>query len=645
MIKSRQQNTTFIYCILNTVFLIISLNCSSQDPDSTYIEGKDSTEVRLLNLAGETPSLLKKVNISVADIPMTEFIRAIATSSGANISVDPKINTPIVNSFNNVRVVDVLIFLKRQYNLNISAIGNIIMIKPGSDPVVKPANEIEYDKKSELLSFNIDGAGLGEVSKKVTRLTGRNITLGSGISNLPVRCFAINLPLNEALIQLAYSNDLDYRFEESGILILEKQNGLNLYEGITSESGPATGNKQETQTFKLLVKSLAPDSLWVYAENAPVAEVIKELSIKAEKSYILTSPPEGNITLNITGDSYVNALRSILTSTGHIFKLKNGIFLIGKNDSPDLMKQELVTLQYRTVDSIMAVVPDDLLRNIEFRVFREQNTIMLSGPSDNVDMTAEFLNQVDILVPVISIEVIIIDYNKSYTISTGIQAGLDSDGDLPPTSGQILSSVNINFNSSTINNLINRFNGFGWAKIGNVTPDFYLALQAMENQGILTIRSTPILSTLNGHKAELSIGDMEYYLEEQINIIGTQNPQSQKIQTYKPVEAELSVIITPVVSGDEQITLEIEVNQSDFTERISTTAPPGKVERTFKSQIRVKNEEMVLLGGLEENRNNKTSNGIPWLSKIPVLKWFFSSRNEDTSKSKLNIFIKPTIIS
>ncbi len=150
---------------------------------------------------------------------------------------------------------------------------------------------------------------------------------------------------------------------------------------------------------------------------------------------------------------------------------------------------------------------------------------------------------------------------------------------------------------------------------------------------------------MNGHETKLSIGNTEYYLEEQLNIIGTQNPQSTKIDTYKPVEAELSVIITPIVSGDDQITLEIEVNQSDFTARISTTAPPGKVSRTFKSQIRVKNEEMILLGGLEENRTNKTSSGTPFLSRIPILKWFFSTKTDEKSKSKLNIFIKPTIIS
>jgi type IV pilus assembly protein PilQ len=308
------------------------------------------------------------------------------------------------------------------------------------------------------------------------------------------------------------------------------------------------------------------------------------------------------------------------------------------------MKQKIIQMQYRTVDSILNVIPDDLLLSLETYIFREQNSIMLSGPSDKVDRIVEILKEIDKLVPVISIEVMIIDYNKSYTISTGIEAGITNEP-IPQTSGSIFPSIDINLDSYSVNELITRFNGFGWAKLGKVTPNFYMSIQAMENQGILQIRSTPILSTLNGHKAELTIGNTEYYLEEQLNIIGTQNPQSQTIQTYKPIEAELSVVITPIVSGDDQITLEIEVTQSDFTERISTTSPPGKVQRTFKSKIRVKNEEMILLGGLEENRDSKTSSGVPILSKIPILKWFFSDRTEEKSKSKLNIFIKPTIIS
>jgi type IV pilus assembly protein PilQ len=67
------------------------------------------------------------------------------------------------------------------------------------------------------------------------------------------------------------------------------------------------------------------------------------------------------------------------------------------------------------------------------------------------------------------------------------------------------------------------------------------------------------------------------------------------------------VVIRPIVSGNDQITLDIEVNQSDFTSRISEFAPPGSVSRSFKSVISVRNNDMILLGGLEEKRVRENS--------------------------------------
>ncbi len=90
--------------------------------------------------------------------------------------------------------------------------------------------------------------------------------------------------------------------------------------------------------------------------------------------------------------------------------------------------------------------------------------------------------------------------------------------------------------------------------------------------------------------------------------------------------------------------LEIEVNQSDFTgKKISATAPPGTVTRKFKSIIRVKNEEMVILGGLENNRVERSGSGLPFINRVPVLKYIFGNRTALKAKSKLTIFIKPTI--
>ena len=97
-------------------------------------------------------------------------------------------------------------------------------------------------------------------------------------------------------------------------------------------------------------------------------------------------------------------------------------------------------------------------------------------------------------------------------------------------------------------------------------------------------------------------------------------------------------------SGDDQITLEIKVEQSGFKKNRVPDAPPGSENKSFNSLIRVKNEEMVLLGGLEEKSSSNTGSGLPLLARIPVIKWFFSSREKDKSDSKLNIFIKPTVL-
>jgi type IV pilus assembly protein PilQ len=90
--------------------------------------------------------------------------------------------------------------------------------------------------------------------------------------------------------------------------------------------------------------------------------------------------------------------------------------------------------------------------------------------------------------------------------------------------------------------------------------------------------------------------------------------------------------------------MEVSVKQSSFTQRISPTAPPGNITRDFQSLVRVKNGETVILGGLEENTDNESSTGTPFLSRVPILKWFFSSRNKTKSKDKLTIFIKATIV-
>jgi type IV pilus assembly protein PilQ len=291
----------------------------------------------------------------------------------------------------------------------------------------------------------------------------------------------------------------------------------------------------------------------------------------------------------------------------------------------------------------LSIIPDEVKKDLDIKIDKELNSFLVNGPAANIERFEAFIKYIDKAVPVILIEVMLLEINKSATVETGISAGI---GDKPvTTSGTVFPSADINLGAQTINSIIDGFSGFGSLNIGKVVPNFYVSLKAMESNGNLKIRSSPRLSTLNGHKAFLSIGETTYYVVTNQNYYGSQIPQTSEVKNYQPIDAELSVTIMPLVSGDGQITLDIKVIQSSFNgQKVDKNAPPGINSREFTSIIRVKDQDLIVLGGLEESTKNDSGTGVPLLARIPIIKWLFSSRTRTDSKKKLTVLIKPTVI-
>jgi type IV pilus assembly protein PilQ len=268
----------------------------------------------------------------------------------------------------------------------------------------------------------------------------------------------------------------------------------------------------------------------------------------------------------------------------------------------------------------------------------------LSGSKPKVDELKMFLRAIDKVVPMVQLEVFIVQYKKSYDIQTGMKAGLGTEA-APTTSGSLFPTANVQMNAESVNGLIDLLNGFsGIFNLGKVTEQFYMNLEFLENNSIVNLEATPKIATLSGHDATLKIGETSYYFEQKTNLVPVgNNNQVTQSGTWKPTEANLSVMIKPYVSKDEQITLKLTVEKSAFLGREGEGAPPGKATQSFDSFIRVKNNEMVLLGGLDEVNNENSGTGVPLLSRIPVLIWIFSGRLKKKKKSKLHLFIKPTI--
>ena len=60
--------------------------------------------------------------------------------------------------------------------------------------------------------------------------------------------------------------------------------------------------------------------------------------------------------------------------------------------------------------------------------------------------------------------------------------------------------------------------------------------------------------------------------------------------------------------------------------------------------VRVKNEETVLLGGIDRQSREKSSQGLPFIARVPVLKWIFGTHKNTKQERRLNVFIKPTVV-
>ncbi|WP_452596851.1 type II secretion system protein GspD [Pontimicrobium sp. MEBiC01747] len=292
--------------------------------------------------------------------------------------------------------------------------------------------------------------------------------------------------------------------------------------------------------------------------------------------------------------------------------------------------------------SLLSIVPEEIKEGLDFNTDYELNSFYITGPSAKIERFKAFINKIDKPVPVVLIEVMIIEVSRSSTVETGIDWGI---GDAPTTTqGGIFPEANIKLGATTINKIIGGFDSFGGFNLGKVVPNFFANIKAMEANGNFKILSTPKLATLNGHRATFSNGQTTYYGVTQRDVFGSDNPQVSEITNYFPIEAELGLTIKPSVSGNGQILLDINVIQSSFGGRIDPDAPPNLISRTFTSIIRMQDQDIAILGGLEENSKENSGNGVPFLARIPIIKYLFSKRKREAKKSKLSVLIKPTVI-
>ncbi|MFD0766144.1 type II secretion system protein GspD [Mucilaginibacter lutimaris] len=635
-------------CWLLLLLCCLARIARGQDGDRIQI-----IESRLSALSQQSPGLRQKVQLLVTGLPMRDYLNALARATNINISSDPSLTGAVYDTFNGVTAAEVIAFLASKYSLDVNVTGSIIMISP-YHPAILPVTRVpkailvNFNQAGGLLSLELSNDSLGAVARRITAVSGRNVIVPVGLQDKVVSGFIAAAPFDGALEKLAFINNIKVTRTPDGFYVFQalEDNEENYMNGERNTSTrkslrPAQGKPQTSGVFVRKVGN--KNLLSADANNAPIDDLIRQASSEMNKSFVLYTELKGNISIHVSDVSYDYFLSMLLKNTEYSYREDEGVYLIGDRKVTGVGTFKMIKLKRRAVDStLMRSLPPEIVGGLQVQEFRELNSILLTGSAMRVANAEAIIRQMDELVPVVLIELTMIDVHKNRTVATGISAGV---ADSVKTGGTVLPGIKYTFGSKSINSFLNSVGKFTTLNLGHVAPNFYASINALESQGDVEVRSVPKLSSLNGHAASFSVGKKAYYKDVTQSVYPSLNtPTSYITNVYKEVNADLSVNINPVVSDNDQVTLSIKINISDFLNIPADGSPPPQSVSKYETNLRVKSEDTILLGGIERTEDNESSSGVPLLSRIPVLKWLFSSRTKSHDKVVTLLLIKSTII-
>lgn len=645
------------------VYLICSclgMGFAQQRAEQQY----EQVEQRLRSLAVMVPGMNEKVKLSVSGASLQEFVRALAEANKLNINVAPDLQINIVNNFSDETALNVLLFLSKTYQLDIQITGTIMSISRmhGLEPVPLPKQiRVTYNGADNSLAYELNADPLADVAQAISAQSGRNVVIPVTLQTKLVSGFMSAAPFEVALEKLAFANSLRYNRTQDGVYVFEalipgeelfinqqKETAVRYRSNLAQQGQPGMDGGMQQMGAPggyTVYGQMQPQGkrFTIQAENTPIADLIKRAAQDAEVNYFVYSAIQGQVSANVRDISFEDFLTSIFQTTPYTFRKEKDTYLIGDRRMEGLRDSRIIQLQHRSIDTILAMIPMDWRRDVEIKEFKEQNMLLLSGSSPQINEIELYIKKLDKLVPMVLIEVTILDIQKGNTVETGISAGIADTTTV--MGGRLLGDgINFTFGSGGINRLLSQIGTNNSFNLGRVSPNFYVTLKALEQNQNVEMRSVPKLSTLNGHNASLSIGSKRYYLVQTQNVIPSFTPTNVFTQQYNDVEANMEINIRPVVSGDDQITMNIKVDITDFIGTTPANQPPPTSTSKFESIIRARNEDMIILGGIERMENSDSGRGVPILSRIPVLRWIFSSKEKTVRKVVSVVFIKPTII-
>jgi len=191
--------------------------------------------------------------------------------------------------------------------------------------------------------------------------------------------------------------------------------------------------------------------------------------------------------------------------------------------------------------------------------------------------------------------------------------------------------------------------GAGLVSVFTSEKPFDFDMQALSTIADVRILSSPRIAVINNEEATMMVGTREAYVTGTISQSGESTVTSDTVE-FIDVGVQLSVV--PTINRDGYITMKIKPEISSVTDTLTTgdeDAPRSQIPivstSNAETSVKVKDGCTIMIAGLKQSRDSENIDGVPFLTKIPIVNWFAGKRDAHELQTEIIIFLTPHIIS
>jgi type II secretory pathway component GspD/PulD (secretin) len=500
--------------------------------------------------------------------------------------------------------------------------------RPPPKPVAPPPPRFAVTYEGGKLAVDLQKIPADQVVRRLVEATGKNIVLEPSAA-VDLSAYFKDMELRKGLNLLAETNGLAVR-EKDGIYTFYRE----AWNTTSKEAGAgATGGRMRVAVKDKLVT--------LEVVGAPLSDIIASISAQSGISTVVYGDLKGTVTMRIAEVPIEQAFQILFRGTDFTFWMHNNIYFIGPQTMQVLNNSKLIVLKHLKVDDVMDMLPASLTKDAQLKVVKSQNAIMVMGTYEIIDGLSQYINQIDLPVPQILIEALVVDVDMDRIRQYGVDLFM-GDYKRVPSSEHIYPNVDQVLNKQRSQDVLDVLPGV--RDIVSLPKNFVAQVQALEQEKALKIRSRPQIATLNGSEATITVGQTQYFLlKSETDYTQVAGVAAKTTERFEKIEANVTLTVTPFVTGQGEITCDIVPDFSEPEGSFDARTPPTLNRRVLKSKVRLRDGETIVLGGLVKESINRTTRQFPFLGSIPVIGWLFKNVSDTKSRSQLMIFVTPHV--